>query len=393
MSGAPSRQVDVAVVGLGTMGSMALWHLTRTAREEGREPSVLGIEQFGLGHTHGSFSGESRLFRVATKEGDMFPSLARRARELWLRLGADYGSPVLLPTGVLHIAPADHADLAVTRAVIAQHGLPHRDLDAAELRQAFPPFRVREEDTGLLDLLGGALRPERAVLAAATLAREGGAEVWTNTPTLAITPVAEGVEVTTARGTVLARRAVVTAGAWTTALLPELADLVQIAQYTLSWFAPRDIGPYLPERFPGFMRDLGEVHAFGAPSLDGYSLKVAPHLDLPPLATIEEPVAQLDREQLRWLGEQAREILPDLAPEPVRWSVHPDSWTPSRRPLIDTVAEGRIAIATGMSGNGFKFAPVYGELLARMVGSGDMSGQHPQFTLTWHEAQRLVAPV
>ena len=50
----------IAVIGLGTTGSMTAWHLSRLPGVE-----VLGFEQFGLGHSYGAFTGESRLFRTA----------------------------------------------------------------------------------------------------------------------------------------------------------------------------------------------------------------------------------------------------------------------------------------------------------------------------------------
>ena len=52
---------DYVVIGCGSIGSMALWQLTELALGA----SVLGIERFDRVHTKGSYSGESRLFRVA----------------------------------------------------------------------------------------------------------------------------------------------------------------------------------------------------------------------------------------------------------------------------------------------------------------------------------------
>lgn len=44
---------------------------------------------------------------------------------------------------------------------------------------------------------------------------------------------------------------------------------------------PRHIDMFGPDRFPGFMRDLDGVHAFGIPTLDGYSIKATPNIDFP----------------------------------------------------------------------------------------------------------------
>ena len=75
----------VVVVGLGTSGSMALWQLAR------RGISVLGVEQFGIGHARGSYTGDSCLFRSTVHEGTRYVPFLQRARELWRELEAETG--------------------------------------------------------------------------------------------------------------------------------------------------------------------------------------------------------------------------------------------------------------------------------------------------------------
>ena len=65
---------SVIVVGLGSIGSMTLWQLAKQGVD------VLGIEQFGRVHTEGAYAGESRLFRVAAKEGELFTPALLRSR-------------------------------------------------------------------------------------------------------------------------------------------------------------------------------------------------------------------------------------------------------------------------------------------------------------------------
>ena len=54
---------DVAVVGLGAMGSATLFNLAR------RGLRVIGLEQFAPGHDKGSSHGESRAIRLSTLPG------------------------------------------------------------------------------------------------------------------------------------------------------------------------------------------------------------------------------------------------------------------------------------------------------------------------------------
>jgi sarcosine oxidase len=376
---------DVVVVGLGSIGSMALWQLAR------RGADVLGIEQYGRVHTNGAYAGESRLFRVAAKEGEVFIPALLRSRELWLELGAAYGQDPLLPVGALSVGPEGHPALESTLSAIRRYDLPHSVFDAGELRVRYPQFYVEAGDIGVLDTLGGATRSELAVAAATELALGHGASVRYDTAVTAIEPGPDGVRVVTPDGDVLAGRVILTAGPWTTRLLPDLADIVRVATHSLLWFIPRHISLFTPDRFPGFMRDLHDVHAFGVPSLDGYSVKAVPGLGLPVADDWDDRVTTLPRERLKWAGEQIQKMLPDLIPEPSRWSVHGESTVfnntgTNKMPVIDTVADGSVVVATALSGNGFKFAPVWGEMLADLATKGEGMFTNAAFTIDSHRA-------
>jgi sarcosine oxidase len=375
---------DVVVVGLGSLGSMALWQLAR------RGADVLGIEQFGRVHTYGAYAGESRLFRVAAKEGEVFIPALLRARELWQELGAAYGQDPLLKVGALSVGPQGHPALASTLSAARRYDLPHEVLDAAGLRARYPQFYVEDNDIGVLDTLGGALRSELAVVAATELALSHGASVRYDTTVTAIEPRSDGVRVVTSDGEVLAERVVLTAGPWTTRLLPDLADIVKVATLSLIWFIPRHIEMFTPGRFPGFMRDLHDVHAFGIPSLDGYSVKATPSLGLPQVGDWDDRGTTIPRERLKWAGEQIQKMLPDLIPEPSRWSLHGESVAANKMPVIDTVADGSVIVATALSGNGFKFAPIWGETLADLATKGEATFTNDAFTI---DAHRATAPL
>jgi sarcosine oxidase len=257
-------------------------------------------------------------------------------------------------------------------------------LEPSELRRRFPQFATRENDLGVLDVEGGAIRPEVAVLAAADLAEAGGAELRYGTRVTAIDSTHGGVRVQTTTGEVHAATVIVTAGSWTTRLLPDLRDVLRVSLHALMWMMPRDPSLFMPEVFPGFMRDLDGAHAFGVPSLDGYSIKMTPTIPgLPQGEDRAQLPAELTRAQVEWAGGVARAMIPSLVAEPVRWSLHADSRTTDRRPVIDTLDDGRVVIVGGMSGNGFKFAPVYGELIARAAIDGP-ANLPPSFALRSH---------
>ena len=71
---------DVAVVGLGGMGSAIL------AQSAKRGASVIGLEQFTRGHDLGSSSGKTRMIRKAYFENPAYVPLLLRAYDLWREL-------------------------------------------------------------------------------------------------------------------------------------------------------------------------------------------------------------------------------------------------------------------------------------------------------------------
>ncbi|MGP9693150.1 N-methyl-L-tryptophan oxidase [Brachybacterium sp. AOP25-B2-12] len=366
MSGRSSgRRPDVVVVGLGTMGSMAAWQLAE------RGARVVGIEQYGPVHAHGSFTGESRLFRVAAKEGRRYVPALQEARQLWERLGRETGRTLLLPIGALSVGPGDSPELRETRTAIDEFALAHRMLDAADLRREYPQFRIEDDDTGILDPSGGGLRPELAVLSAQERAREHGADLRFRTPVLDIEERKDGVVVHLPDGHLHADAVVVAAGSWASRVRPGLAPLLRVRPLILTWFLPRHLSLFTSDRLPVFMRDLGDVHAFGAPSLDGCAVKVCPASRVEEqYAGIEDVPGVIDDEELGVLGARAQLLFPDLHPEPVRWNVHHDAYTPDRIPIIDRSEDGRIVTLAGFSGHGFKFAPAFGKVAAEIVLDG-----------------------
>src|SRR5215475_2096201 len=91
---------EVAVIGTGTMGSMTLWNLARAGIP------AIGFEQYTLGHDRSAAGGESRIFRVAYREGPQYVPMLLRARDLWRELEAEAGRDLLTVTGGLMIGDA-----------------------------------------------------------------------------------------------------------------------------------------------------------------------------------------------------------------------------------------------------------------------------------------------
>ena len=372
------QKTNVVVIGAGTVGAMALWQLSK---REGLD--VVGLEQFGRVHSHGSYAGESRVFRTAVHEGGTYVRMIQRSRDLWRELEAESGRDIYTEVGALSIAPEGFPDLVTALGTVREFDLPHRVLTDTELRAEYPQHRIQDGDIGLLDAHGGGLRPEVAVMSALDIAEANGAKLFFNTPVLGIEERADGVVVRTAQGAWLADTVVVASGSWSTRLSPELNDLLRLQVLGLTWFMPKQPELFVPERFPVFLRDAGSVHFFGAPSFDGYAFKACTNPEWPVFRDVADVPTSHTREELIKIGQRAAELFNGINPEPVRQSVHHCAYTPDRLPVIDRSASGRVVTLTGMSGHGFKFSPQVGEWAAQLV-TGEETTVDPRFALPAH---------
>jgi sarcosine oxidase len=99
---ASSWTYDAIVVGVGGMGSAALYHLTRRGARR-----VLGLERFTIPNEQGSSHGRSRIIRLAYWEHPSYVPLLRRAYQLWRDLEAQAGESLLVTTGSIDAGPPD----------------------------------------------------------------------------------------------------------------------------------------------------------------------------------------------------------------------------------------------------------------------------------------------
>src|SRR5262249_12083327 len=158
------------VVGLGAMGSAALYQLAK------RGQRVLGLEAFGAGHRLGSSHGESRIIRMAYYEHPSYVPLLRRAYALWEELERISSEPLLRVAGGLMIGAPDSPLVSGARASAVQHGLEHELLEATEVQRRYPALQLEPHEVALFEPRAGILSPERCVAAHTRLAGEAGAE-------------------------------------------------------------------------------------------------------------------------------------------------------------------------------------------------------------------------
>jgi sarcosine oxidase len=344
---------------------MALWRLAE------RGVSVHGYERFGIGHHRGAAGGQTRRFSTLSQRDPRTTPLALDALDLWRELERTTRQHLLTLTGGLIFGPSDSPALLKAVESARANDLSHEVLSTDELRTRFPQHLVRQGDSGVVDALSGFVRPELSIIAAIEAATTAGAQVSAYTRVLAIESQGDHVAVRTAAGERRYHAAVVAPGAWASQMVPVVGEAVVPRRLVQAWYAPRDVAAYTPERFPVFER-VGDVNAYGFPTVDGATVKVAFYTGGHPVVDdVENVDLVIDAEKALELRELVTQFLPGLNPDPVTLSVHIEGYTADSVPAVGPVpgAEGVYA-ACGFSGAGFKFAPVMGDIIADQLVDG-----------------------
>lgn len=352
----------IGVIGLGAMGSMALWQLARRGIE------VVGFEQFRLGHANGGYSGETRMFRTAYSNGIHWVPALVAARALWRSLEEECGLKLLDLNGFASIGRPGTPNLDRLIANAKSAGLAIEVLNAADARARFPALAVEDDEIAVFDAAGGLVKAERAVMAALEQARAHGARIRAECRVTGIEPRGDHVVVHTPEGSFAVWSVVVTAGAWAATFLPD--GLVRPHRVALHWYLARRPELFTPRAFPPHIRyDQGRSICLFS-SQDDTLVKAAVGGSLGLLGDPADARAAEPWER-PILSDAIARHYPGLWPEPVRSESYVDGFAPDGDPIVGALpGSPNVIVAAGFSAHGFKVAPVIGAALADLAQTG-----------------------
>ncbi|HUF01136.1 MAG TPA: N-methyl-L-tryptophan oxidase [Gaiellaceae bacterium] len=358
----PPERYDVVVVGVGGMGSAALYHLARRGKR------ALGLERFDVPHELGSSHGLTRIIRLAYFEHPDYVPLVRRAYELWRELETEAGEQLLHVTGTVECGEQIFEGALRSCEV---HDLPHEVIDARETARRFPAYRLPLERPVLFQPDGGFLVPERCIVAHVNGALARGAVVRARERVLEWDAVENGVRVRTERGVVEAERLVLTAGAWSQDVARLPPGLVGAVRQALAWLQPARPELFEPARFPVFNLALDGEHFYGFPAhgIPGFKLGRYDHFgeggDPDQVSRVPTLADELP---LRAFAER---YFPEGAGPTIALKTCLFEPTPDEHFLLDHHPDTESAVVgAGFSGHGFKFCSVVGEILADLALDG-----------------------
>ncbi|HTU25463.1 MAG TPA: N-methyl-L-tryptophan oxidase [Pirellulales bacterium] len=377
------RICDIIVVGAGGVGTAAASEAAR------RGARTIAIDRFAPGHDRGSSHGQTRIIRQAYFEHADYVPLLIAAYRLWERLEKESGQTLFEPVGLIEIGPAKGTVVSGVLASAAAHRLEVEQLTAEEVERRFPGLRMPAEMVGVFERGAGYLHVENAVRAQAAEAVRHGALLQLGETVRSWRAQAGGVEVHTDRERYVGKRLIVSAGAWAGAILSDLNIPLTVLRKEVFWFAAAaDV--YRAERgMPTFLFDLPAKAAepqggneqpdklgnggcfYGFPQIDDRGVKVAEHTGG---ERVDDPLnvdRRPDPHDARRVNDFCRAYLPALSARRLQHSVCLYTMTPDGHFVVDVHPEHpEVVLAAGLSGHGFKFVPVLGQILANLALDG-----------------------
>lgn len=382
---------DVIVIGLGAMGSAALYQLAR------RGANVLGIDQFRPPHSLGSSHGESRITRLATGEGAAYVPFVQRSHTIWRELETESGAPLLTLSGGLIICPMGggaqfhgQGDFVEQTAVIAdQFAIDHQLWDATTVHQRWPHLRISDHDHAYYEPTGGIVAVERAIETQIRLAKQRGATVHLEERVLSYKvddATGQGVIVTTKEHAYHADKVILTVGPWLSTLLSKaLARPFRVYRQVIYWFETEDPAPFRSDHFP-FVIWIGDkpeefftIFPYAEGATAGAKVVTEEYLQPVTPLTVDRNVHahEVERMYHDFVVKRVAGILPRC----LKTGVCLYTNTSDEHFVIDFHPDSdRVIVASPCSGHGFKHSAAIGETLAQLALEGKSSLDISPFT-------------
>ena len=357
---------DVAVAGLGGMGSAILAHCAA------RGASVIGLEQYERGHDLGASSGRTRIIRKAYFEDPAYVPLLLRAYELWRKLERETGEDILRITGLLTVGEETSDIIQGTLRAAKQHDLKVESLSRRELKTRYPTLELLKEEVATFETDGGVVDPERAVRAHLKVAESRDARVRFAVAMESWRAIDNGFEICLADGTsVSATKLVLALGPWFQETLESLGIVIHVQRNIQAWFSPAT-NAYDAARFPAFLLDRQGLPAplYGFPDF-GDGVKAAFH-GLGDLTNAREVDRKVDlARDVEPIASALEQWMPGAAQTFREAKACLYTLTPDQHFVIDHHPNHpNLVLCGGFSGHGFKFAPVIGEIGADLALDG-----------------------
>ena len=368
---------EYIILGLGGIGSAAAYWLSRRFGD-----SVLGLEQFELGHVRGESQDHSRIIRLSYHRAD-YVELAKLAYQAWAQVEEDAGEQLVLVTGGLDLGPRKSAiPLEGYMDAMRACGVPFEHLDAPEIMRRWPQFKVSDDIHGVFQAQSGIAMAARANAAHQRMARQHGATLRERAGVTDVRPVDGEYEILAGETPYRCRKLVIAAGPWTNDALSFFGIRLplEVTKEQVTYFAPPDVEAFAPGRFPVWIW-MDDPSFYGMPVFGEQGPKAAQDAGGKPVDPDTRSFEPDEENQARLTAFLERYLPSALGPV-IYTKTCLYTLTPDRDFIIDSIAGHPGAVVAVGAGHAFKFSSVIGKTLAELVADGAASAGIAEFGLS-----------
>lgn len=369
---------DVGIIGLGAMGSAAAWTLVC------RGASVIGWDQYALGHDRGSSHGSTRIIRRIYSEGFLYDELVREAYAGWARIEHEHGQAFFTRTGGLDVSVTANGILEDALAAALASGQPFEVLEGLELEQRFPALELGGRGRAVFNADAGILDSDKASGWMRADAVERGATLLDQSPITGWTRTANGFRVAAGGTSTEVRKLIVAAGAWCGELIPALKPALVPERQVIAWF---QAGTPEFDSLPIFQLETDERERYYfLPPHKGEGLKVGLYNHRRERGYDHITPRGVDPTDLDLLQKGVSLCLPSAGRDPLANAECRFTNAPGDRFVMGAMpGDNDLIILSPCSGHGYKFVPAIGEIAADLA-----LEEEPEVDLTDFSVERVV---
>jgi monomeric sarcosine oxidase len=363
------RQQQVIIVGAGIVGLSTAYALLAQGVKH-----VIVLEQEAVDHPRASSHGISRLLRFEYGSDLFYSEMVRLSLGRWKSLERLSKRTLYTKTGLLVLGMENDHFTQPSYHSLRRLDMPVERLTKQYCKQRFPQFASHPNDIITYNSEAGILHASTCLQTLKELIIDLGGSIYES---CRVTHIANDsqlhpVRIHTSTGSELAAdRVVLATGSWVHRLLAYLHLPVHLTRQYLLYFAGLPVSSFGVNAFPAFMThdDLYgfPIHSSNVKGYDLNHLKAASHTFGPPVDP--DDILPPDQHVINRVVNRLKELLPMLErAELVRVDSCMYDVTPDEDFILDCLPhDPRVVFATGLTGHGFKFGLLLGEILSSMV--------------------------
>ena len=363
------RQQQVVIVGAGIVGlSTAYALLAQGVRY------ITVLEQEAIDHRRASSHGISRLLRFEYGPDLFYSEMVHLSLKRWKYLERFSQRTLYTQTGLLVLGMEGDNFTQPGYHILRELDMPTERLTREHFKQRFPQFASHPDAIITYNTEAGILHASTCLQTLKELIIDLGGTIYESCRVTHIVSNSQlhPVRIYTSTGNELAAdRVVLATGSWVHRLLASLHLPVRLTRQYLLYFAGLPVSSFGVNAFPAFMThdDLYgfPIHSSAVKGYGSNWLKAASHTFGPPVDP--DDILLPDQQVIDRVVSRLRELLPALERAEL---VQVDSCmydvTPDGDFILDHLPhDPRVVFATGLTGHGFKFGLLLGEILSSMI--------------------------